>query len=157
MDPRADELRRTLDLQPHPEGGWYREVFRSTATVQPHDGRGARSALTAIDFLLNQGEQSVWHVVRSDECWHFCEGAPLELLQIDPTTRQRTRLVLGPVSGQTRPLHVVPAGVWQAARSLGTYTLVQCTVGPGFDFTDFRLGRDESGSRELFGDWSELL
>lgn len=160
MHPRAAELRQILDLEPHPEGGWYRETFRSTSQVQPDDGRDKRPALTAIDFLLNRGERSVWHVVQSDECWHYAEGAPLELLLFDPGSRIRTKLILGPVAGESRPLHVVPAGVWQAARSSGEFTLVQCTVGPGFDFRDFRLLRNHPigpESRAALGDWSELL
>jgi uncharacterized protein len=160
MHPRAAELRQVLDLQPHPEGGWYREVYRSSSLVQPKDDRGQRSAITAIYFLLNRGEKSAWHVVQSDECWHFCEGAPLELMLFDPPSRIRKPLFLGPLAGEVRPFHVVPAGIWQAARSQGDFTLVQCTVGPGFDFEDFRLLRDEAGGRESLtglGDWSNLL
>jgi uncharacterized protein len=135
MHPRAQALIETLQLTPHPEGGFYREVFRSTETVQPSDSRPMRSALTTIYFLLPAGAHSRWHQVLSDEVWHFYEGAPLELLCDDQ------RWILGPVipGGEQAPVQIVPAGAWQAARSLGEYTLVGCTVGPGFDFADFSL------------------
>ncbi|MCX6366560.1 MAG: cupin domain-containing protein [Armatimonadetes bacterium] len=133
MHPRAQELIETLQLTPHPEGGFFREVFRSAKTVTPSDGRPIRSALTTIYFLLPAGAYSRWHQVLSDEVWHFYEGAPLELLCDDE------RWILGPVGERQSPTHTVPAGAWQAARSLGEYTLVGCTVGPGFEFADFSL------------------
>jgi predicted cupin superfamily sugar epimerase len=134
---RAAALIRTLDLQPHPEGGYYRETFRS-ALRQPGP-RGERAASTAIWFLLQAGEVSRWHRVLADECWHWYEGGKLELLQCErpgsPVTAQR----LGPVAADSLPQCVVPAGWWQAARPLGAYALVGCTVAPGFDFADFAL------------------
>ena len=138
MSPRAARLVTTLGLLPHPEGGHYREIFRSPRTVQPADGRGERAALTVIHFLLTEGEVSRWHRVASDEAWHVVEGDPLALLVADDTfaTVETHRLGAETDGG---PAHVVPAGAWQAARSLGAYTLVGCTVGPGFDFADFEL------------------
>lgn len=137
---RADTLVRDLQLQPHPEGGHFREVFRSRRMVRTDDGRSERWASTSIYFLLRAGEFSRWHRVASDEIWHFYEGAPLELVLLD-ATGERTRCdVLGPVgSPKAEPTRVVPAGIWQAARSTGAYTLVGCTVTPGFEFSDFRL------------------
>jgi uncharacterized protein len=132
----------TLGLVAHPEGGYYREVYRSPAAVKPLDSRDARSALTTIFFLLPQDQVSRWHRVQSDEVWHFYEGAPLELW----VTRDLSRIEhhrLGPVEPGQQPVLVVPAGSWQAARSTGGYTLVGCTVGPGFDFNDFALATDE--------------
>jgi predicted cupin superfamily sugar epimerase len=131
-----------LDLRPHPEGGYYREVFRSRLQVQPGDVRPVRAALTVIYFLLTAGAVSRWHRVASDEVWNFYEGDPLELLTIDPQTRQVEHYLLGAVGVDARPVHVVPAGVWQAARTTDAYTLVGCTVGPGFDFQDFQMLRD---------------
>lgn len=131
-----------LGLAPHPEGGRFREVFRSSARVRPGDGRPERAALTSIHFLLVEGETSAWHRVLSDEAWHFAEGAPLELLTMDPDFARVERWTLGPVGEADGPLRVVPAGRWQAARSTGAYTLAGCTVGPGFDFADFALLRD---------------
>ena len=142
--PRAAELIATLDLRPHPEGGHYAEVFRSPSRVSPSDARGERSALTTIYFLMTAGAQSRWHRVDSDEVWHFYEGDPLELLELDARATTLARHRLGSVDGiAQRPVQTIPAGAWQAARTLGDYTLVGCTVGPGFDFADFRLLADE--------------
>ena len=136
----ADELIAALGLAPHPEGGYFREVFRSTSRIPPLDGRSDRSALTTIYFLLKAGDVSRGHRVASDEVWHFCGGAPLELstsadAAFDPVTRR----LLGPYDGRTEPVRVVAAGTWQSARSMGDYTLAGCTVGPGFEFDDFEL------------------
>jgi len=138
-DGRAGELIRTLELTPHPEGGYYREVFRSPARVHPLDGRTDRLALTTIYFLLVARQVSRWHRVASDEVWHYYEGGPLELLAADAGFNRVSRRRLGPVGDKTEPVHVVPAGEWQAARSMGPYTLVGCTVGPGFEFADFQM------------------
>jgi predicted cupin superfamily sugar epimerase len=139
IHPRAAALIDRLELQPHPEGGYFREVFCSPHLVQPSDSRTERAALTTIYFLLVAGQHSRWHQVRSDEVWHYYEGDPLELLWIDREKHHAHRYLLGPVGATCRPVHVVPSGCWQAARSTGAYTLVGCSVGPGFDFADFRL------------------
>jgi predicted cupin superfamily sugar epimerase len=141
---RAAVLIATLGLSPHPEGGYYGEVYRSSATVHPDDGRGFRSALTTIYFLLPQGSVSRWHRVRSDEVWHFYEGAPLDLWMASSDGDQLDHYRLGLLEGEQRPVWTVPAGRWQAARSTGSYTLVGCTVGPGFDFRDFALAGEQS-------------
>jgi predicted cupin superfamily sugar epimerase len=152
------ELIRMLDLRPHPEGGHYREIFRSVATVKPQDDRDVRSALTTIYFLLTAGAVSRWHQVRSDEVWHLYEGGPLELLDLDLTTRRLDTYRLGGVSTtDARPVRVIEAGHWQAARSLGPYALMGCTVGPGFDFSDFRLmADDESAAQTVRETWPAL-
>jgi predicted cupin superfamily sugar epimerase len=139
MIDRAAALIATLGLGPHPEGGYYGELYRSRATVHPEDGRGPRSALTTIYFLLPQGSVSRWHRVQSDEVWHYYEGAPLDLWMASPGGDQVEHCRLGPLDEAQRPVWTVPAGHWQAARSTGSYTLVGCTVGPGFDFLDFAL------------------
>jgi len=139
MHSRASTLITQLDLRPHPEGGYYRELFRSPGSVVPDDGRGVRSALTTIYFLLADGGWSRWHRVASDEVWHYYEGDPLELLIADPGFSKVTRRVLGPVDDEVRPVQVVAANQWQAARPMGSYTLVGCTVGPGFEFADFQM------------------
>ena len=139
---RARELIDHLGLAPHPEGGYYREVFRSPDLVRREGGgREARSALTTIYFLLPAGAHSRWHRVESDEVWHHYEGAPLELLWIDEARESLRVERLGPVgAGEgTRPVFTVPARCWQAARTTGEYTLVGCTVGPGFEFADFAM------------------
>ena len=140
MHSRAAELLKILGMRPHPEGGHYIEVFRSVQRVQVVDRNIERSALTTIYFLLAAGESSRWHRVMSDEIWHYHEGDAIELLLFDD--RGLRRLQLGPVASMTRPAVVVPAGVWQAARTTGAYTLVGCTVGPGFEFADFSLLAD---------------
>ncbi|HLU38174.1 MAG TPA: cupin domain-containing protein [Planctomycetota bacterium] len=143
MTPRAAELIANLALAPHPEGGFFREVHRSAAPVRPGDGRPERAALTVIYFLLAAGQASRWHRVASDEAWHFLEGDPLELYEADADFTRVATTTLGPFApGSAAPVHVVGAGRWQAARSTGGYTLVACTVGPGFDFADFEMLRD---------------
>jgi uncharacterized protein len=147
---RASTLVATLGLIPHPEGGYYGEVYRSPGTVLPADGRGPRSALTTIYFLLPAGSMSRWHRVRSDEVWHFYEGAPLDLWTASPLGGEVGRHRLGPLDDGQRPVHTVPAGQWQAARSSGAYTLAGCTVGPGFDFQDFAFAADEPSAAAAF-------
>lgn len=149
MVSRANALIAALGMQPHPEGGHYVELHRAAGRVQPRDARGERSALTTIYFLLTAGDISRWHrVIGSDEVWHFHEGAPLELLTAGTGFERLDRLVIGPIDGAQRPVHVVAAGVWQAARSTGDYTLVACSVGPGFEFADFEMARDTATAVE---------
>ncbi|WP_333591077.1 cupin domain-containing protein [Brevundimonas sp.] len=125
----ADDIIRRLGFQAHPEGGHYRETFRDPRLI---DGRAAS---TAILFLLKAGERSHWHRVDAVEVWHFHAGAPLAL-----SIEGQGVLTLGAdlAAGQT-PQGVVPTGAWQAAESLGDWTLVGCTVAPGFDFAGFEL------------------
>ncbi|MDK1490460.1 cupin domain-containing protein [Sinorhizobium sp. 7-81] len=122
-----------LGLARHPEGGWYVETFRD-------DVGTPRSHSTAIYYLLERGERSHWHRVRdAAEIWHYYAGAPLELSIAEPG-KPASRSRLGPdlLDGQ-RPQHVVPANWWQSAASLGDWTLVGCTVAPGFDFSAFEM------------------
>jgi len=147
---RPESLIATLGLIPHPEGGYYGEIHRSRATVQPEDNRGRRPALTTIYFLLPSDAVSRWHRVLSDEVWHFYEGAPLELWTADPDSYTVAQHRLGPLDGAQQPVFTVPAGWWQAARSTGKYTLVGCTVGPGFDFRDFTLAADDPKANDGF-------
>lgn len=146
---RARDLIELLGLAPHPEGGWFKEQFRSDRDVIADSDRGRRCGLTTILFLLAAGEHSRWHRVASDEAWHLLEGGPLELLVADATLDGVQRIQLQPVSPTHRPDHVVPAHCWQAARPLGPYALCACTVGPGFDFKDFEFmaGRHELAER----------
>ncbi len=138
-DRRVARLIEQLDLRPHPEGGYYREVSRSKALVVPADGRDVRRAATTIYYLLTRDKPSRLHRIRSDEVWHFYEGEPLELIWLDRAYAECYRVLLGQVAEDRRPVAVVPAGSWQAARSTGAYSLVGCTVCPGFEFEDFRL------------------
>ncbi len=127
----ADEIIARLGLQPHPEGGHYREMFR--ATDPP------RGASTAIYFLLKAGERSHWHKVDADEVWHHYAGAPLELALSDDGRKLRHLRVGTDFEIGELPQAVVRRGVWQAARSLGSWTLVGCTVAPAFEFGGFEL------------------
>jgi uncharacterized protein len=162
MHPRAAELITTLDLRPHPEGGFYREIYRSAEQVTPADRRGPRAALTTIYCLLSEGTFGRWHQVASDEVWHLYEGGPLELLELSASGESVLRHRLAPVGGGTdAPVCTIGAGIWQAARPLGEYAFVGCTVGPGFDFADFRLLADDSvqaaAVRAAFPDLAMLI
>jgi predicted cupin superfamily sugar epimerase len=141
LSPRAEALVARLGLLPHPEGGFYRELHRSLQRVLRAGDE--RSALTSIYFLLAAGQHGRWHVVRSDEAWHHLAGDPLELLSYEPTTALLERHRLGAVDADgCSPFAVVPAQRWQAARPLGDFALAGCTVGPGFEFADFRFVAD---------------
>ena len=131
--PSAAEIVARLELQPHPEGGHYRETFRDTRV----DGNG-RALSTAIHFLLARGERSHWHRIDAIEIWHYYAGGAL-YLQIAVDGGQRS-VRLGPdlAAGEV-PQAVVPASAWQSAESSGDWTLVGCTVAPGFDFAKFEL------------------
>lgn len=138
--PRLAEL---LDLRPHPEGGWFRETFRSGVTFWPRGYQGRRSAATAIYFLLCPGEESAWHVVRSDELWLWHAGGPLTLRLGGSGAGPAGPMTItlgGNVAGGEQPQAVVPGGTWQSAVPAGSApALVSCVVTPGFDFADFRL------------------
>jgi predicted cupin superfamily sugar epimerase len=143
--PSRPELAQRLDLAPHPEGGWYRETWRSAVTFEPAGYGGPRSAATAIYFLLHPGERSRWHVVRSDELWFWHSGGPLALrlggTGAEPAAAAAEAILLGgDVEAGEHPQALVPGGTWQAAEPAGDQpVLVSCVVAPGFDFTDFRL------------------
>lgn len=130
MSSEADRLIELLALQPHPEGGHFRETFR--------DGNQGRAHSTAVYFLLKAGEVSRWHRVDAAEVWHFYRGAPLEL-----RIGKQTYILGADIDEAQVPQIVVPAGAWQAARSLGDYTLVGCTVAPGFEFEHFEIAPDD--------------
>ena len=131
--PCAREIIDLLALEPHPEGGHFRETFREAADA------GGRGASTAIYFLLAAGERSHWHRVDASEVWHWYAGAPL-CLSIARENAAAEHLILGPdlMSGQ-RPQGIVPPHAWQAAESMGAWTLVGCTVAPAFHFAGFEL------------------
>jgi predicted cupin superfamily sugar epimerase len=130
----ADKIIAKLGLQPHPEGGWYRQTW---VGPELHIGTNTRASGTAILFLLKAGERSHWHRVDADEIWIWNAGAPL-LLSLGETVARDIRM--GPdVLGDDLAQAVVPAGHWQAARSLGAWSLVTCTVSPGFRFEGFDL------------------
>ncbi|MCH9809427.1 MAG: cupin domain-containing protein [Alphaproteobacteria bacterium] len=131
----ADEIISLLAMQPHPEGGYFCETFRDEVSVSEE----GRAASTAIYFLLKAGQSSHWHTVDASEIWHWYAGAPLKL-GIAPPQGPARHVTLGNdlIAGH-RPQAVVPPGHWQRAESLGDYTLVGCTVAPGFMFETFVL------------------
>lgn len=150
MNPRAQELIAELDLAPHPEGGYFAELFRSPRAVDPLDGRPRRPALTGVWFLMLAGQRSAWHVVDSDEIWLHFEGADVRLWTFDPASGSVASELLGPFASGAEgrsPQRIVPAGIWQAAEPLGEYSLTGACVGPGFDFADFRMLADDSEAR----------
>jgi uncharacterized protein len=128
----ADMVAR-LGLKPHPEGGHYRETFRDARI-----DAGGRAASTAILFLLARAERSHWHRIDAVEIWHYYAGAALALEIVADGKRQSVRLG-GDIAGGETPQAIVAAGAWQAATSTGDWTLVGCTVAPGFDFSAFEL------------------
>ncbi|MEK6719513.1 MAG: cupin domain-containing protein [Chloroflexota bacterium] len=134
----ADEVIARLGLRPHPEGGWFAETWRAPTA----DAR-ARASGSAIHFLLRAGERSTWHRIDAAEIWHHYAGAPLELLIAEPDGAPARTVRLGDdLAAGEIPQAVVPPGAWQAATSLGDWTLVGCTVSPAFDFAGFELADD---------------
>jgi len=132
----ADDIIRRLALEPHPEGGFFRETWRDS------EGNHGRAHSTAIYYLLRKGEVSRWHRVDAAEVWHYYIGAPLELFLAEDLAHPR-REILGPdFKAGARPQIVVPRSVWQGARSLGPFTLAGCTVAPGFAFSGFEMAPD---------------
>ncbi|KAI1289017.1 hypothetical protein EDD11_009448 [Mortierella claussenii] len=136
-------LAAALNLQPHPEGGWFRETWAATQKFLPEGYPAPRAAATAIYFVLAPGEVSKWHSVRSDELWLWHRGGPLELLLggcDEQPSVSPTLIRLGPsLENGELPQAIVPGGVWQMARAVNGETLVSCIVAPGFDYDDFRI------------------
>lgn len=122
-----------LQLEPHPEGGWYAQTFRDT------DEHGGRACSTAIYYLLEGGDRSHWHTVDAVEIWHYHAGAPLKLSLSDDGISARVLTLGADLEVGQRPQGIVRKGEWQSARSLGGWTLVSCTVAPGFEFAGFRM------------------
>lgn len=147
------ELIRSLDLRPHPEGGWYRETYRAAESIAPNGlperYAGPRSHATAIYFLLTSDNFSALHRLKSDEQWHFYKGSPLCLHVIHADGRYApVKLGANPAQGETFQV-VVPHGCWFGATvdTPGAYALVGCSVAPGFDFSDFEIGDRQSLTR----------
>ena len=146
MTATAQSYNQALQMRPHPEGGFFQESYRSEQTMQapaPGGGSVQRNVCTAIYFLLEAGNFSAFHRIKSDEIWHFYAGQALEVLELLPDgelccTRLGSDILRGEI-----PQYVVPADTWFASRVAdgGTFSLVGCTVAPGFDFADFQLAR----------------
>jgi hypothetical protein len=131
--PTVAEIIARLELRPHPEGGHYRETFRD-----PRTDADGRAHSTAIHFLLARGERSHWHRIDAVEIWHYYAGSPLTLQIADEIGQRSVRLGPDLAAGEV-PQAIVPALAWQAAEATGDWTLVGCTVAPGFDFAKFEL------------------
>lgn len=130
---RPEEIINALSLRPHPEGGWYAETWRADTSD------GQRASGTAIYYLLEAGQRSHWHRLDATEIWHYYAGAPLKL-SISEDGQTQNDLILGPnLAKSEHPQVIVPPGAWQAAESTGDFTLVGCTVSPGFLFEKFEL------------------
>lgn len=149
MHPRARQLIDTLQLAPHPEGGFYRRVFESRQA-----DAGGRPRSSAIFFLLPGGAVSRWHRVDADELWHWHEGGELELLVAEAPEAEVRREILAPAGEGRLPQRAVPAHAWQAARCLGDYVLVGCTVAPAFEFAGFEL---LAGDADAQREWPRLM
>jgi predicted cupin superfamily sugar epimerase len=152
------EIITRLGLQPHPEGGYFVEAFRSPQLLSLPDGR-VRAASTAVYYLLPFGVCSAWHRVSSDEVWHFYGGAPLRLVTIEGEGNFKEVLLGDSLAEGQLPQHVIPAGVWQAAKPEGgveNWSLLGCTVAPGFDFEDFEMP-DHGELLELFPQHQERI
>jgi predicted cupin superfamily sugar epimerase len=157
MRPTAAELAATLGLEPHPEGGYFRETYRASETVIT--SRGERAASTAILFLVTAAAMSHLHRLSSDELWVFQGGLPLELVTLSPGGELEARVLRDPADGvleavgaEVTPQALVPAGSWQGARLAGgphlpasrAWALVNCVVSPGFEYEDFELGERDA-------------
>jgi len=129
----VQEIVRMLDMSPHPEGGWYAETFRDAP------GADGRATSTAIYFLLAADQVSAWHKVDAAEIWLWQAGAPLALTISEDGVNARAQRLGPDLRAGERPQGVVPTGAWQAAESLGAWTLVSCVVAPGFEFSGFTL------------------
>ncbi|WDI32639.1 cupin domain-containing protein [Hyphococcus flavus] len=133
----ADDIIQRLALSPHPEGGWFRETWRAEASI------GQRPSGTAIYYLLKAGERSQWHRVDAVEIWHYYAGAPLELSLSNNGKTIRNQKLGADISNNETPQVIVPKDCWQSAESLGAWTLVGCTVSPGFQFEGFEMAPED--------------
>ena len=156
----AKEIIQHLQLNPHPEGGYYKEVYRSKGTIAadclPSDFGGARHYSTSIYYLLQQGDYSSFHRIKSDEIWHFYAGGNLLLHLIDKEGGYQCITLGSELAQGTRLQVVVPAGVWFAAEPETSFSLTGCTVSPGFDFRDFEMANAETLAAE-FPEHKELV
>ena len=142
MHPRALELISSLDLSPHPEGGHYKRVYESTKQVM--ENGVLRPAITSIHFLLIEGVRSRWHRVDAVEIWDWQEGGAVELLMYDANVRTLSRAQLDTSARGGQLLQAVPAGIWQSARTHGDYSLVNCSVSPGFVWSGLEMLDEQS-------------
>jgi hypothetical protein len=158
----AEQFIQQYQLQPHPEGGWYKESYKSSeqvaASALPPRFGGSRSFSTAIYFLLEQGNFSAFHRIQSDECWHFYAGEPLEVFVLHPQGQLQIITLGNDISKGQQFQYIVPASHWFASRpaALSSFCFVGCTVAPGFEFEDFEMA-DENVLGKLYPQHSTLI
>jgi predicted cupin superfamily sugar epimerase len=154
----AAEWIDALGLVPHPEGGHYRETYRAPSMITPFGGDARRSLSTAIYFLLQGHEVSALHRLRADELWHFHTGSTLRVVELTPDGALHEHRLGLDVGADERPQVAIPAGSWFGARTTTStgFTLVGCTVAPGFDFADFELG-EEAELRARYGRHAAII
>jgi predicted cupin superfamily sugar epimerase len=146
-----------LNLQPHPEGGYYKEVYRSEENIEgtllPGNRKGVRFVCTAIYFLLEGNDFSAFHRIKSDEIWHFYDGTPLMIYSIDKKGKLKEYLL-----SNDSPMQIIPKEEWFSAELIdkSSFALVGCTVAPGFDFVDFEMG-DKSEMIKLYLDLNNII
>ncbi len=147
MDPVAETWIKKLGLTPHPEGGYFREAYRSGELISslPERYKGLRCFGTSIYFLLTGKQLSAFHRIRSDETWHFYAGCPLTLYTLDDTGDLHEYILGNSLTGGEVLQHTIPSGTWFAGKPAdeNSYSLLGCTVAPGFEFEDFELGNYE--------------
>ena len=135
----VDEIVELYEMNEHPEGGYYKESYRSDVTLNTL--RGERNLCTAIYFLITKDSISHFHKLTSDECWHFYMGSPLKLFEIFPDGCLKETIIGNDIRSGEKLQYIVPAGNYFASTSSGEYSLVGCTVSPGFDFNDFVMAK----------------
>ncbi|HMT29245.1 MAG TPA: cupin domain-containing protein [Bacteroidia bacterium] len=153
------EYVKILQMMPHPEGGWYKEVYRSPGQISGEgDFPAGRNYATSIYFLIEAQNFSSFHRIQSDETWHFYSGDPLEVIEINENGILKSTIVGNDVLNGQVFQYTVPAGVWFASRvyKSGSFSLVGCTVSPGFDFRDFELASRQS-LKQQFTDHAEII
>jgi predicted cupin superfamily sugar epimerase len=162
MHQTSQQLITTLGLEPHPEGGYFKETYRSEGTISQEElgdrYRGNRNYSTGIYFLLTSDQFSALHRIKQDEVWHFYDGSPLKLHMITPEGKHSEHLIGRDLTNGETPQFMVPGGCWFGAEVINpdSYSFVGCTVAPGFDFTDFELGNKHQLTT-LFPNSAELI
>jgi predicted cupin superfamily sugar epimerase len=150
------DIIKFLDLHKHPEGGFYKEIYRSE-TIAKFDGfDGNRNLATGIYYLLEENDFSAFHRIKSDETWHFYDGETLELIEIDEEGELILTLIGNDIRNGDIPQYTVKAGNWFAARSRGEFSFVGCTVYPGFDFKDFEMA-ERTKLMNQFPDYHDVI
>ena len=151
MGQNAETIVKMLSLTKHPEGGFYKEIYRSSTEVEFQEFTGKRNLATGIYYLLEQDDFSAFHRIKSDETWHFYDGEPMEVIEIDTDGGLTLTLIGNDLMMGDVPQYTVKAGNWFCARSRGEFSFVGCTVYPGFDFQDFEMAK----RKELLSQYPE--